>query len=83
MTTDALFHWVVLNQDIPNSVVKAGDRAVVVERLPATARQPEPGYVLEVFKQGETLDVVSVPISWVTLLPEVWGQMEGSAIEAR
>ena len=41
MPTDALFHWVVLNQDIPNTLVKAGDRAVIVDRLPATAKQPE------------------------------------------
>ncbi|XGV97026.1 MAG: DUF4926 domain-containing protein [Leptolyngbya sp. BL-A-14] len=82
MPTDALFHWVVLNQDVPDTVVKAGDRAVIVDRLPATAKQPEPGYVLEVFEQGETLDVVSVPSSWVTLLPEVWGQADGAPIEA-
>ncbi len=82
MPTDALFHWVVLNQDVLDTVVKAGDRAVIVDRLPATAKQPEPGYVLEVFEQGETLDVVSVPSSWVTLLPEVWGQADGAAIEA-
>ena len=80
MTTDVLFRWVVLKRDIPNSAVKAGDRAVIVDALPATAKQSK-GYTLEVFKQGETLDVVSVPVSWVTLLPEVWGQSEAS-IEA-
>ncbi|MEX0268197.1 DUF4926 domain-containing protein [Leptolyngbyaceae cyanobacterium UHCC 1019] len=82
MTTDALFHWVVLNQDVPDSAIKAGDRAVIVDHLSASAKQPEPGYVVEVFEQGETLDVVSVPISWVTLLPEVWGHTESSAIKA-
>ncbi len=82
MTTDALFHWVILNRDVPDSAIKAGDRAVIVDRLPATAKQPEAGYILEVFQQGETLDVVSVPMSWVTLLPEVWGQPENSAIAA-
>ena len=82
MPTDALFHWVVLNQDIPHSVIKVGDRALIVDRLRATAKQPEPGYLLEVFEQGETLDVIAVPISWVTLLPEVWGQADGVAIEA-
>lgn len=38
--------------------------------------------MLEVFEQGETLDVIAVPTSWVTLLPEVWGQADGAAIEA-
>ena len=76
MTTDVLFRWVVLKQDVPSSLVKAGDRAVIVDALPATANQSE-GYTLEVFKQGETLDVVSVPVAWVTFLPEVWGQTEG------
>ncbi|PSB14484.1 DUF4926 domain-containing protein [filamentous cyanobacterium CCP2] len=82
MTTDALFHWVVLQRDIPNSELKAGDRAVIVDCLPATTKQPEPGYTLEIFQQGETLDVVSVPQSWVRLLPEVWGEPGTSAIEA-
>ena len=77
MTTDVLFRWVVLKQDVPSSLVKAGDRAVIVDALPATANQSE-GYTLEVFRQGETLDVVSVPVSWVTLLPEVWGQSDAS-----
>jgi hypothetical protein len=77
MTTDVLFRWVVLKQDVPSSLVKAGDRAVIVDALPATANQSE-GYILEVFRQGETLDVVSVPVSWVTLLPEVWGQSDAS-----
>lgn len=77
MTTDILFRWAVLKRDVPDSAVKAGDRAVIVDALPATAKQTE-GYTLEVFKQGETLDVVSVPVSWVTLLPEVWGQSDAS-----
>jgi hypothetical protein len=77
MTTDVLFRWVVLKQDVPNSLVKVGDRAVIVDALPATANQSE-GYTLEVFRQGETLDVVSVPVSWVTLLAEVWGQSDAS-----
>jgi hypothetical protein len=44
--------------------------------LSPTVRQAEAGYALEVFREGETVDVVSVPVSWVTLLPEVWGQGE-------
>lgn len=78
MATDGLFRWAVLKQDVPNSAVKAGDRAVIVDVLSATAKQPELGYTVEVFRQGETLDVISVPVSWVTLLPEVWGQSDAS-----
>jgi len=56
---DALFHWVLLKQDILSSRVRAGDshsetlreRAVVVDNLPLTPKQPEPGYILEVFSQ--------------------------------
>jgi hypothetical protein len=77
---DALYHWVFLKRDVPNSNVKAGDRAVIVDCLPQTLKQSEAGYVLEVFRAGETLDVISVPTSWVMVLPEVWGQ--GEAIEA-
>lgn len=73
MTTARLFQWVFLKQDVANSPVKAGDRAVVVDQLPATQNQPETGYLLEVFKDGQTLDVVAVPVSWVTPLPEMWG----------
>jgi hypothetical protein len=78
--TDMLFHWVALKRDVPNSEVKAGDRAVIVDCLSPTEKQSEAGYPLEVFRRGETLDVVSVPASWVQVLPEVWGQVE--AVEA-
>jgi hypothetical protein len=71
-----LFQWVVLNQDIPNSIVKQGDRGVIVDELPATKTQSEPGYILEIFQDGKTLEVVSVPISWVTPLPEFWDKSE-------
>jgi Domain of unknown function (DUF4926) len=81
-TTDVLFHWVILQRDVPESEVKAGDRAVIVDCLSATSKQPEAGYTLEVFRQGETVDVVSVPMSWVLLLPEVWGRSEVSTVEA-
>lgn len=67
---------------IANGSPPSSDRAVIVDRLPATEKQPKPGYVLEVLEQGETLEVVSVPTSWVTLLPAVWGQTESSAVEA-
>jgi hypothetical protein len=76
MTTASLFQWVELKQDVPNSPVKAGNRGVVLDHLRPTKTQQEPGYILEVFKDGETLDVFSVPVSWVNLLPESWGSIE-------
>ena len=69
-----LFQWVALKYDVPNSFVKKGDRGVILDYLKPTKKQSEPGYNLEVFRDGETLDVVSVPISWVIPLPEVWGE---------
>lgn len=78
MAAANLFQWVLLRQDVPGSSVKSGDRAVIVDYLPASRNQSEPGYTLEVFKDGKTLDVVSVPISWITLLPEKWGQRHSS-----
>jgi hypothetical protein len=50
--TDMLFHWVSLMCDVPDSEVKAGDRAVIVECLPPTVKQAEAGYALEVFRRG-------------------------------
>ncbi|MFN5874113.1 MAG: hypothetical protein ACK44G_16535 [Aphanizomenon sp.] len=76
MTTATLFQWVELKQDVPNSPVKTGNRGVVLDHLNPTKTQPEPGYILEVFEDGETLDVVSVPISSVQLLSETWGNLE-------
>ncbi len=73
MTTIDLFQWVVLTQDVPNSQVKTGDRGVVVDHLPPNSTQREPGYAIEVFQDGETLDVVSVPGTWLDALPETWG----------
>lgn len=72
MTTTPLFHWVILNRDVPDSLVKMGDRGVVVDCLPPNQKQPEPGYAIEVFRDGETLDVISVPISWATLSSKTW-----------
>ncbi|MBD2385798.1 DUF4926 domain-containing protein [Cylindrospermum sp. FACHB-282] len=76
MTTASLFQWVELKQDVPNSLVKAGNRGVVLDHVNPTKTQPEPGYILEVFQDSESLDVVSVPISWVNPLPEAWGSAE-------
>ena len=68
-----LFHWCVLLQDVPESLVREGDRAVVLDLLPFAIAHQENGYTIEVFRDGETIDVVSVPQSWVTVLPESWG----------
>ncbi|MEA5618544.1 DUF4926 domain-containing protein [Cronbergia sp. UHCC 0137] len=76
MTTATLFQWVELKQDVPNSPVKAGNKGVILDHLNPTKTQPEEGYILEVFEDGETLDVVYVPISWVNPLLECWGNIE-------
>lgn len=73
MLTATLFQWVELKQDVPDSPVKKGNCGVVLDHLHPTNNQKEPGYTLEVFQDGETLDVISVPISWVTPLPKMWG----------
>lgn len=83
MTTATLFQWVELNQDVPDSPVKKGDKGVVLDHLQPTKSQSEPGYTLEVFKEGETLDVISVPIFWVTPLPEIWGNSEPISTEMK
>ncbi len=74
MTSIQLFQWVELKFDVPNSLVKKGDKGVVLEYLKPTKKQSEPGYNLEVFKDGETLDIISISISWVIPLPEMWGE---------
>lgn len=74
MTTASLFQQILFKQNVPKSAVKAGDLGIVVDLLPSNPRQPEMGYTLEVFREGETLDVVSVPASWVEVLPEMWGE---------
>jgi hypothetical protein len=71
-----LFHWAILLQDIPDSAVRRGDRGVIVDELPFSTVHQEVGYILEIYRSGETLDVVSVPASWVQVSPEVWGQSE-------
>lgn len=78
-----LFQWVSLNQAVPNANVKAGDRVVIVDHLSPNPQQLEPGYLLEVFREGSTVDVVAVPISWVTALSESWGQPETGAVNKK
>ena len=62
-----LYQRVALTRDLPEHELKAGDVAVVVEELPATARSGgENGYALEVFNAvGDTIAVVMVPASAV------------------
>jgi uncharacterized protein DUF4926 len=63
--TAALFHRVVLKEDLPEEDLRAGDVGVVVEHYPARAGVPE-GYEVEFFAAtGETLAVVSVPAASV------------------
>lgn len=68
-----LFQWVELKQDVPDSLVKKGNKGVVLDFLSPNSKQKEAGYIIEVFKDGKTLDVVSVPTSWIIPLPEFWG----------
>jgi hypothetical protein len=74
MTTAPVFQWVILKHDILNTLARAGDRAVIVDLLPPTAKQPEAGYTLEIFRSGKIINIVSVPISWVTPTSETWGK---------
>ena len=59
-----LFQSVELSQDVPNTKFHQGDRGVIVELLEPNENEPEAGYLLEIFQNGETLDVIAVPISW-------------------
>ncbi len=76
--TEALFHWVVLLRDMPGTEVRSGDRAVIVDLLAAPEAGREAGYSIEVFRGA--VDVVSVPVSWVTVGAEVWGKVEAIAL---
>ncbi|MDJ0581536.1 DUF4926 domain-containing protein [Crocosphaera sp.] len=66
MQTVQLFQQVKLSRDIPNTIFKQGDRGTIVEFLPPNEQQPEAGYLLEMFANNETLDVIAVPVSWTT-----------------
>ncbi|MGE0693586.1 MAG: DUF4926 domain-containing protein [Pirellulales bacterium] len=61
------FSEVALARDLPDTGLRRGDVATIVDRLPATdAGGGEDGFVLEVFNAvGETIAVVTVPISAV------------------
>ena len=63
--TLALYQRVVLTQDLPKEGLRAGDVGAIVEEYPARAEVPE-GYELEVFAaSGQTIAVVSVPVTAV------------------
>jgi Domain of unknown function (DUF4926) len=75
MTIAKLFQRVEINQDFPNSFVKKGMQGVVVDHLFPNSKQKELGYIVEVFENGETLDVISISVSDVTILDESWGEI--------
>jgi hypothetical protein len=64
MKTAELFQSVELSQDVPNTKFHQGDIGIIVEYLEPNETQSEAGYLLEMFQNGETLDVIAVPISW-------------------
>ena len=66
MQTVQLFQQVKLSRDVPNTIFKKGDQGTIVEFLPPNEQQPEAGYLLEMFANNETLDVIAVPVSWTT-----------------
>lgn len=68
MQTVQLFQQVKLSRDIPNTIFKKDDKGTIVEFLPPNEQQQEAGYLLEMFANNETLDVIAVPISWTTPL---------------
>ena len=63
-----LYQRVVLTRDIPEENLKEGDLAWLVDYV-AHPGGGEEGAVLEVFNiLGESIDVVTVPVSAVTVL---------------
>ena len=66
MQTVQLFQQVKLSRDVPNTIFQKGDQGTIVEFLTPNEEQPEAGYLLEMFANNETLDVIAVPISWTT-----------------
>lgn len=66
MQTVQLFQQVELCRDVPDTIFKKGDQGTVVELLTPNEEQPEAGYLLEMFDNNETLDVIAVPVSWIS-----------------
>jgi hypothetical protein len=62
------FQQVMLRQDVPAAGLQRGDLAVLVDMVPHP-QGGEEGAVLEVFNlRGDSLRVVTVPISAITTL---------------
>lgn len=58
-----LFPRVILTKDFPEENLVAGDMGIAVEHHPATSNHPE-RYEVEFFAgNGETIAVVSVPVT--------------------
>ena len=64
-----LYQDVALTCDVPDAGLKAGDVATLVDWVPHPEEGGEVGCVLEVFNAlGESLTVISVPLTAVTAL---------------
>ena len=61
-----LFQQVKLCRDVPDTIFKKGDQGTIVEYLPPKEQQSEAGYLLEMFDNNETIDVIAVPVSWIS-----------------
>ena len=66
MQTVQLYQQVKHCRDVPDTIFKKGDQGTIVEYLSPNEQQPEAGYLLEMFDNNETLDVIAVPVSWIT-----------------
>ncbi len=69
-----LYKEIALTQDFPEYHLKKGDLATLIDFLPHLTGEEE-GCVLEIFNAlGESIDVVTVPISAVKKLSsqDVW-----------
>ena len=64
-----LYQYVALSQDIPEYNLKQGDVAMLIDYVTHPSGG-EDGYILEVFNAvGDSLAVLTVPISTVSKLP--------------
>jgi len=66
MQTVQLFQQVKLCGDVPDTIFKKGDQGTIVEYLSPNEQQSEAGYLLEMFDNNETIDVIAVPVSWIS-----------------
>ncbi len=63
-----LFQEIALNRDFPNYNLQKGDMATLIDYVPHPD-EGEEGAILEVFNAlGETISVVTVPISSIDVL---------------